>query len=401
MPALRYTARDGTGHSESGLQHAASVEALSAELRSRGLLVLDIRPAESRTAAPGQGWRYLRSLDVETGFLQLATMLHSGLSLLTALRTVARHAPKPRISRAWNEVADRIERGSTFSSALASGGRNFPPFAVQMVNVGETSGNLDMALRRAAAQLESSRQLRATLVQALTYPAIVTVVASGVAAFLVLGVIPKIQKYLAGHGRSLPAMTEALLDVSAFLQTWLPYIAGGLILLFLSILAIRQWPPGRLAVDRAVLRIPIIGKAVRLAGTTAAARGLSVLLESGLALVQSLQTVQSLLPGSAFRFRISSARDAVLRGSSLAGGLKEGREFMPMLAEMTAVGESAGTLPEVLEEVGRFHEHQLLAVIRRMSMLFEPFIILVVGSIVGFVYLAFFLALFSLAGGIR
>jgi type IV pilus assembly protein PilC len=227
------------------------------------------------------------------------------------------------------------------------------------------------------------------------------VLAVGVAAFLAFFVIPKLQKYLGGRGRTLPAITQTLLDVTEWLQTYLPHLGVLLGALLLSFFFIRRWPPGRLATDEFFLRVPIVGRVLRLAGTAVFARSLSVLLESGVTLLESLGTTERLVGNRALGTRVAAARASVLRGGTLAGALSEERGFMPMLARMAAVGESAGTLAPVLGEVARFHEHQLVASIRRMSVLIEPVVILVVGSIVGFVYIAFFVALFSLAGQLR
>jgi type IV pilus assembly protein PilC len=164
---------------------------------------------------------------------------------------------------------------------------------------------------------------------------------------------------------------------------------------------VRRWPPGRLATDRLMLRVPLVGGVLRLAGTATLARGLGVLLESGVTLLESLSASANLLENHALRERVRLAREAVLRGGRLAPALEQDRRFMPMLPRMVAVGENAGTLVQTLNEVASFHENQLLVVIRRMSVLVEPVVILVVGSIVGFVYIAFFAALFSIAGGVR
>jgi type II secretory pathway component PulF len=335
------------------------------------------------------------------GCLQLATMLRSGLSLLSSLRTVADQSSRKRVGAVWDRVADRIERGSTFADALETEKKVFPEQVIQLATVGEKTGNLDAALGRAADHLERSRQLKLTVFNALAYPAIVTFLAVGVAGFLVLFVIPKLQKYLSGAGRNLPAITQNLLDVSSFMQAWLPVMAILAAAMAVGFWAVRRWPPGRIAIDRAILRIPIIGGVLRLAGTAVFSRGLSVLLESGVTLLDSLGTVENLLENRSLRQRVSRARDAVLRGGTLAAPLEEPGFFMPMLPRMVAVGESAGTLVQTLDEVAKFHENQLLVVIRRMSVLIEPVVILVVGGIVGFVYIAFFAALFSIAGGVR
>jgi type IV pilus assembly protein PilC len=405
MPAFRFHARDAAGAAQYGTLLAGSAEALTAELRSRGLLVVDIEPEApgGRGAARRArgGWLPVTSFDIEMGLDQLATMVHSGLGLLAALRTASEQARRRRAAWLWLDVAGRIEQGSSLGDALECQGRALPEHVVQLIRVGESSGNLDAALRSAARHLERQRHLRLTVFNALMYPAIVAAMAVGVTAFLVIGVIPKLQKYLSGRGRSLPAITQNLLDAVAWIEHWAPLLgtlgASAVVAVFL----VRRWPPGRLAIDRLVLRLPIVGNVVRLAGTAAFARALSVLIESGVALIDGLRTLSRLPGNRALGARIEAVREAVLRGGTLAAALGEGREFLPMLGRMAAVGESTGTLAPVLREVGDFHEAQLLAAIRRMSVLIEPIVILVVGGIVGFVYIAFFVALFSLAGGAR
>jgi type IV pilus assembly protein PilC len=406
MPTFRYITRDTSGASQSGTLSAGSMEMLTSELRGRGLLVVDIEPVAEgapRGAATWSPRTWLRatSFDVEMGFQQLATMMHSGLSLLASLRTVAEQARRVKAAAVWHNVADRIEQGATFGDSLAAQGGSFSEHVVQLVRVGETSGNLDTALRSSAEHLERTRQMRLTVINALAYPVVVVLLSVGVAAFMVLGVIPKIQNYIGGRGRSLPPITQTLLDVSGFVQTYLPHFAVGLIAALLALVFIYRWPPGRLAMDGGLLKIPIIGGVLRLSGTAVFARGLGVLLESGVTLLDSLRTTERLIGNRALASRIAAARETVLRGGTLAGALAEGRTFMPMLGRMVAVGENAGTLAPVLGEVAKFHENQLVAVIRRMSVLIEPVVIIVVGGIVGFVYIAFFLALFSLAGSVR
>ncbi len=405
MPSYRYVSRDGAGAVASGTIVAAGVDSLAAELRARGLLLVEME--ELGSASSGDlGWHprtWLKPgpLEVSMGCLQLSTMLRSGLSLLSSLRTVAEQSSNPRMRSVWSRVAGNIERGSSFAEALTAESMVFPEQMIQLAKVGETTGNLDAALTRASEHMERRRQLKLTVFNALAYPAIVTFLAVGVAAFLVIFVIPKISRYLSGAGRNLPEITRNLMDLSVFLQTWTPQIAVLTIAGLVGILMIRRWPPGHLWMDRVLLRIPVIGGVLRLSGTAMFARGLSVLLESGVTLLESLGTIESLLDNRALRERVTRAREAVLRGGRLSEPLEEAGYFMPMLPRMVAVGENAGTLSQTLDEVAGFHENQLLIVIRRMSVMIEPVVILVVGGIVGFVYIAFFAALFSIAGGVR
>jgi type IV pilus assembly protein PilC len=284
---------------------------------------------------------------------------------------------------------------------MAESPRAFGSHVIELIRVGESSGNLDQSMQRAADHLERTRELRMTVINALAYPVIVTVLAIAVAAFLVIVVIPKLQKYLGDRGRELPQLTTTLLEVSAAVQTALPYLAIGLVAGIITLVFVRRWPPGKLATDRFVLRLPLVGMIFRLAGTAMVARGLGVLIESGVTLLDALAATARLPSNEVVRARLTMARDRVMRGSPLSTQLEDPLAFTPMLPRMVAVGEQAGTLTHVLDEVARFSDRQLLGVIRRMSVLVEPIVIIVVGGIVGFVYIAFFLALFALAGNIR
>ena len=406
MAAYQYSARDRIGALREGVATAATAEALAGELRGQGLLVLRIDPVAPPARAPAFSfspfaWLPMSRYDVEVGFQQLAAMLHSGLTLLIALRTVAEQARRARAAALWRDVAERIERGDTLSGALAAEGRRFSEYVVQLIRVGESSGELDAMLSRAAEHLEQSRNLRLMVLNALAYPAIVVVLALGVSAFMVMGVIPKIERFLAGSGRTLPPLTQMLLDVSHGLRNSLPEVALGAMAVGIGGWLLHRWPPGRWWLDAACLRIPVVGSVLRTSGTAIFARGMGILLESGVGLIDSLHTAERLVHTRALSRRIAAAREAVTRGETLADGLSGHREFLPMLPRMVAVGETAGALGRTLSDLAVFHEGQLVALVRRLGVILEPTLILAVGGIVGFVYVAFFVALFSLATGMR
>ena len=409
MPEFSYIARDASGQPQSGVLTAETPSQLTAQLRGRGWVVMDIAPA----AGPGVSvagvlrrchpryWLPATRLDVELGLHQLATMLRSGLTLLSSLNTAAEQARRPAMANVWRQVARQVEDGSTLAEALGSHRRLFPPMVVQLVNVGEQSGSLDLVMKRAATHLERRRMLRVSMMTALMYPAFVLVAAMGVTAFMVVSLIPKLQKFLVGRGRRLPPMSQMLVDFSTWINGHGTAILAGVLAVLVGCLVLYRWPRARARIDRGLLRVPILGNLFRLAGTATVARGLAILLESGIALLAALQTIQALLPNRAMQRRVETARSSVMEGGTLAEGLLQGGEFAPMLGRMTAVGEATGTLGPVLNEVADYHESQLAVVVRRFSALIEPVTIVIVGGIVGFVYVAFFLALFSVAAGGR
>ena len=303
------------------------------------------------------------------------------------------------MGRIWYDVAGRIQEGASLADAMSHHHR-FSQMVVQLVRVGEQTGHLEPVLLRAAERLEQARRLQASVLTALFYPALVLIMAIGVTAFMVFSLIPKLEKFLATIGRKLPAMTQLLLDITRFVQDYLLYAAVGLTVLAIGLTALYLWLPGRLVIDRLLLRIPLVGGLLRLAGTVSFASAMAALLRSGITLLEGLRTAERLQSNHYLARQVAEARDGVIHGGTLAEPLARERAFMPLLSRMIAVGESAGTLDEVLEEVAKFYESQLQAAVRRLAAFIEPVIIIVVGSIVGFVYISFFMALFA-AGGAR
>ncbi|MBL8794953.1 MAG: type II secretion system F family protein [Planctomycetia bacterium] len=408
MPLFVFTARDTSGRSQSGRQEAPSPQVLVSTLRARGLLVLEVRQADASDAEtatllerlnPGY-WLPPRSIDVEISLQQLGVMLRSGLTLLESLKTMAEQASRPSMRRIWRQTALRIQQGSGLADAMMEH-RCFPHLVIQLVRVGEQTGTLESVVNRAAGTMERRRLLRTSLLTALMYPTIVFFAAIGVSVFMVLGVIPKLKTFLSSLGRRLPPMTQFLLDFSDFVQqNGLPIFLG-IVGFIVALICVYLWPPGRYFLDHLMLRVWPLGRLFRLSATVLVAHALGTLIRSGITLVEALRTVEELPANRYVAAQIANARAAVLRGSRLADPLDVRDAFMPMLSRMVAVGEQAGTLDDILDEVARFHEMQLQGAIRQFSALIEPVIIIVVGGIVGFVYISFFMALFAAAGGAR
>ncbi len=394
---------DSGGTRRNVRREAASAHEVVAALRAEGCVVVSVEVADGAGHREPPPWspawlRPMSGFDVEIGLQQLASMLKSGVSLLVALETVAEQALSPRAARVWRAVQEAVAAGGTLSSALSAQGRRFGAAAIELVRVGEQSGELDAALLHAAQQLESQRNLRTLVLNALAYPAVAVTLAIGVCAFLVVGVIPKIADFLESGGASLPATTQLLVDLSGWLRANGLAVLAGIAAAVLLFLAARLVPAGRLALDTVSLRLPVAGRIHRLAGTAVFSRAMGMLVESGVTLLDSLDVVRSLLSNSRLAGRVREAYGAVLRGGALAPALRARGDFMPMLSQMVAVGETTGSLGEAFAEVARFHEMMLSVAIKRFSVAIEPVLIVVTGGVVGYVYIAFFMALFSMAG---
>lgn len=393
---------------QTGESEADSASRLAEQLRASGWVVLGIEEARRRAAGETLPPRWhpawlipVTSLDTELGLRQTASMLRSGVSVLVALKTVALQSNGPRTASVWLDLEARIRKGGNLSDAMNRHPSVFGDYVTQLIRVGEHSGEMDLSMSRAADHLELHRDVRMMVVNALIYPCIATLMAVGVSVYLVAVVIPKISTFLESSGAKLPAVTQSLIDFSAWLRlnglSVLALLAGCILAWF----ALRRNPSGREVQDVLLLRIPAVGRILRLSQTAIFARGMGLLIDSGVTLLDALTTVEKLLGNRRFSRRIREARQDVMRGESLSGALEKAREFFPLLIRMTAVAETTGTLGPTLDEVARFHEKLLVVTIKRFSLLIEPLVIIVTGMIVGFVYVAFFMALFSMVSSVK
>ncbi|MEZ5385424.1 MAG: type II secretion system F family protein [Prosthecobacter sp.] len=401
MPSFTYTARDTSDTRVNGVLQASSENAAVADLRGRGWLVLGIEEEVPQRSGvwnlkPSE-WLWIRSLDIEVSLYQLSTLLRSGLTLLSALRLIAEQAERGRLRRVWEQVIIDIEGGESLADAMMNHSC-FQHIVTQLVNVGEQTGHLAPVLERAAAALEKKRVLRAGLLTTLMYPAIVFLVALGLAVFMIVSVLPKMQVFLKALGKRLPPMTQNLVDLGEWMQAHGLSALIALVVALFALVAVFFWPPGRAVIDRVALRLPLLGKAFRTSGTALFANSFSALLGSGVTIIEGLRVTERLIGNHRLSSIIGAARERVMQGDSLGRQLDRPHGFMPMLPRMVTVGESAGTLDVVLDEVARYHEAQLERLVRRISALIEPAVIIIVGSVVGYVYLSFFMALFAATG---
>lgn len=396
------TAKDSAGVRQTFSQVAETREELISRLRAQKLVVLDVREeVEPRELPPVWHPSWLRPVtcfDIETGLRQLASMLRSGITLLKGLATVQEQAFSPRAKKTWLRVKERVFRGESFAEALGAQPRRFSEIVVRLSEVGEKSGELEHAITRAADQMESRRNLRTIVINALCYPILAVLMAIGVSAYLVVAVIPKVSEFLLAGGAELPPLTQSLMDFSSWVSANGPTILAVLCGAIAAWFALRQAETGREIEDAMLLKLPVAGRILRLSGTALFARSIQIMTESGVPLLDALSTSARLMSNRRFRRRANAAHDGVMRGQSLADSLSPAVEFMPMLVRMAAVGEVSGSLPESFGETAQFHEMMLTMAVRRFGMLIEPVMIVVTGGIVGFVYIAFFMALFAIAG---
>lgn len=403
MPLFEYSGLDTQGRKVSGRLDGTGRKAVMQKLRQQGIFPTDLRETatdDPRGLTKGFGFgRKVSAADLASATRQLATLLSAGLPLDEVLATVADQTDQATLNRTFSTIREEILQGEPLYKALAGHHKVFPALFINMVQVGESSGTLDQVLHRLADFLDDQARIRSRIQAALAYPVLMTLVGTGVLIFLFAFVIPKITRMLDEMGQALPWPTKLLISSTHVLATWWWLIALAVIATATALVRYRQTPHGRLKLDRMVLKLPLYGRLHLLIATAWFSRTLGTLLQSGVPLLKALDIAGGLLKNRVLMNAIETAQREVKEGGTLAKTLRETAVFPPMLAQITAAGEKSGQLETMLFRVAETYEHQTDLSITSLLALLEPLMILVMGSIVGFVVLAVLLPIFEASQG--
>ncbi len=406
MPLFDYSGINAAGRKVSGQVEGTGKRAVLQKLKTQGIYATDlVQQSAAATARHGLslgalGTRRVPTAELAAATRQLATLLGAGIPLDETLSTVAGQIEHAGLAKALSQTREEVVQGQALHAALAQHPRIFSELFVNMVQVGESSGTLDQVLQRLADFLEDQAKLRSRIRAALAYPILMGIIGTGVLFFLMTFVVPKVTRMIEDLGQALPFATRLLIGFSGFLSAWWWVI---LLLFGIAGLALRQSlksNAGRMAWDRKKLTLPLIGKLNLLLSTARFTRTLGTLLRSGVPLLSALEIVQNLMQNQVLKKTLEDTVLAVREGESLAAPLARADVFPKMVAQMAAVGEKSGELEEMLFRVADAYEHQVDSTINGLLSLLEPLMILLMGSVVGFIVLAILLPIFQASQGI-
>ena len=403
MPQFRYTARDERGKLVTGTMAAASTEALADQLKRMGYLV-----TKTQQAADGVSLETLLAGLQRVGYdeltlfnVQLSKMVRVGIPLVGALQTLAEQTSNPVLKHAIGDVARNVEAGSTFSESLARHPRIFPGLFVSMVRSGEVSGKLDEILKRLAEFSKHEGETRQQIFTAMTYPIILLCVGIGVAAFLVVGVIPKFMGIFMEAHIPLPAPTRLLQATSELLRhqwLWLALLAMALAA---GGQAYLRTPHGRRQWDTLLLRLPVIGDLARKTVLSRLSRTLETLLSSGVPVLESLAIAEQTCGNTVIADVMRHIETSVKQGGSLSDPMRVSREFPPMVVQMLSVGETTGTLDHMLREIADHYDELVRHGLKRLTTFIEPVFLLAMGAMVAFIMASILLPMFKMVNVIH
>ena len=398
MPTFAFTTIDPAGNERRGSRSAPTSGALSAELESEGLFVLEIADGDASPSAPafGAAWRY--RADVLEITRTLAALLPAGLPLARALETAARLRPGITAD-ALSDVRARIERGDALSESLALYPALFPPHYTGLVRAGERSGDLGQSFARLTTQLERDAQLRSRLTSAALYPILLALAGGGAILVLLLVVLPNFAELLQRSGARLPASTAFVLGASHIVRRFwyvIPLVIGGSLLVFTNL---QRTQSGRLMIAECLDGLPLIRTLRRESGAARFARLTGTLLDGGAPLLAALHDATVSLDDALARSAAERVSIAVRDGASLSSAIAAEPVMPPVLAQLVAVGEESGQLGNFLLKAAQLFEDRTERSLQRIVALAEPAMIVLFGVIVGVIALSLLQAIYGVNAG--
>ncbi|TSC76837.1 MAG: type IV pilus assembly protein PilC [Parcubacteria group bacterium Gr01-1014_31] len=396
-----YSAATADGKMTRGVVAAANQRAAIALLERQQLVVVKL---ERRRDGKAQALYRVPLLQRMLLAQHLSTLLRAGVSLLEGLRVVQEEARSRRLRKLLERVRVKVSSGTTFAAALESQGGAFDSLFTSLVRVGESSGTLEENLSYLADELEKRMALHTKVRSALTYPAVVVGVTGVLGAVLAFFVLPKIVPLFTSLKVKLPLSTEILLRVAGFSRDHgmlsLALIAGAIIafrLLTLRGPLRRQW-------HWFLLRLPVVGRITRSLNLANACRTLGTLLKSGVPLLEALDITAGTLGNTAYREEFSALRDAAGTGTSLAASMAQPSRrklFPPLTLSLVRVGESSGKLDESLLYLNRFYEREVDNLMKDLTVILEPMLLVFIGLVVAFVAGAIITPIYQISGSLR
>ncbi len=405
MPVFEYKARDRSGKMVAATMEATSQREVAASLREKGFFVSEIKApkrglnADIKLPAWMDPGSRPNQRDVTIFSRQFATVINAGLPVVQSLAILQRQTEKEGFKNALKKIREDVETGIPLSDAMAKFPGIFNKLYIYLVKAGEVSGNLDGILERVAAYLEKQAELRGKIRTALTYPAVVLVIALGVTFFLLTGIVPQFATILDQLGGDLPVITTVLIAISDFLINfwWLL-----IVIVIAALVALRFYyrtENGRRTMDRIALRIPVFGVLIQKTAIANFSNTFGLLLRSGVNILESLEITKGAARNAIVEEILDETKESVQRGEQISATLmKYPRVFPPLVSSMTAIGEETGAVDSMMQKIATFYEREVDEAVGALTAALEPMMIVFLGVIVGFIVAGMFLPMFSIIG---
>jgi len=397
MPIFTYTARATNGDLKTATIEAASRDAVIAQLRKMRLAVVKIDENAQKSTKKGS----VRIRDIVVFTRQFSTMVNAGLPLVQALDILAKQTENKTLSSITRQVMFDVESGYTLADSMAKHPRAFTPLYTNMVAAGEAGGILDVILNRLAFFLEKNDKLIRKVKGAMIYPTSILAVAVGAIAILLIFVIPTFEDMFASVGVPFTFPSRFVIGMSKGLQTYWWAIIAFSVISFFMLKKYYASPNGKLAIDRLLLKLPILGDVLRKSSVSRFTRTLGTLVASGVSILEGLEITARTAGNRVVQDAIMASRASIAGGETIAAPLAKSGVFPPMVISMISVGESTGGLDEMLSKIADFYDDEVDAAVGGLLSLLEPMMIVFLGVAVGGMIMAMYLPIFDMVNAVQ
>lgn len=389
---------DKKGTKITGELSAQNPALIKAQLRKQGINPGKVRKKSASFFSLGQR---IKANDIALFTRQMATMMKAGVPLLQSFDIIGEGFENPAMRKLVDEVKQEVAAGNSFAAALRKKPQYFDELYCNLVDAGEQAGALDTLLERVATYKEKSESLKAKIKKAMTYPLAVVVVAIIVTGILLVKVVPQFESVFKGFGAQLPAFTVMVIGLSQFMQDWWWLMLGVLIAAIFGVRHAFKTSQGfRDRTDTWLLKLPLIGALMYKSAVARYARTLSTTFAAGVPLVEALESVAGATGNIVFKRAVLRIKQDVSTGMQLNFSMRTAGVFPNMAIQMTAIGEESGALDDMLDKVASFYEAEVDNMVDNLTSLMEPFIMVVLGIIVGGLVVAMYLPIFQLGNAI-
>jgi type IV pilus assembly protein PilC len=395
MPKYRYDAMTLEGETADGVIEAESLTRARNMLLSRDLQLTKLEEKKSIGDFEITA-RRIKGPELMLISRQLGAFVRSGIPVLTAIEALLEEYPKGLMHQVLVDAADALRNGASFADAIALHSSAFPPYYVPMLRAAELTGGLDAVLTQLSRYVERDLEARRTIKSALTYPAVILLMSFGTVGVLVTFVLPKFASFFKSFGAKLPLPARILVGMANFFSATGIYLAAGFAVFATVAVIFLRSPGGRIFRDRMFLRAPLIGEIVRLAVIERFCRVFGAMIHAGVPLPDAMRAAADSARNIVFVRALENAREEMLRGSGIAGPIRESGLFPRAAVQMMQVGEDTGSLDHQLETAGEYYEGELGHKVKQLTTLFEPAVIVFMGLIVGFVAIALVTAMYGI-----
>ncbi len=388
---FEYEGKDKNGKLVRGEMRAGGEAMVSASLRRQGVLVTKIK--KRRTS----GGSSIKQKDIAVFTRQLSTMMRAGVPLIQSFDIVARGSPNPRLTKLLTDIRSDVETGSSLSSAFRKHPIYFDALYCNLVEAGEAGGILEALLDRLAVYQEKTMAIKNKIKSALIYPVAVLVVAFVVLAVIMIFVIPAFKDVFTSFGADLPAPTLIVIAMSEFFVSYWWAIfgsVGGGIYFFME--SWKRSEKMQKTMDRLLLRVPVFGDLVNKSAIARWTRTLSTMFAAGVPLVEALDSVGGASGNAVFAEATEAIQKDVSTGSSLTTSMQTTGVFPNMVLQMCSIGEESGSLDQMLGKAAEFYEDEVDEAVKGLSSLMEPFIIVILGTLIGGIVVSMYLPIFKI-----